>query len=107
MTQRVWPIHREWIRSLRCVSCRRPPPSDPHHVRTAANSGVAIKPHDWFLIPLCHTHHLEYHRLGRGRFEQEYLNGCDAVRAALAFAELSPDDSMRQAMMDAGWEDAN
>ena len=28
-----------------------------HHVRTADNSGVAIKPDDWYLLPICDAHH--------------------------------------------------
>jgi hypothetical protein len=31
-----------------------------HHVKTAANSGVGIKPLDWFTVPLCNAHHMTW-----------------------------------------------
>jgi len=31
-----------------------------HHVKTSANSGVGIKPLDWYTVPLCHNHHMTW-----------------------------------------------
>ncbi|MBY0475435.1 MAG: hypothetical protein K2Q13_10315 [Nitrosomonas sp.] len=31
-----------------------------HHVKTSANSGVGIKPLHWYLVPLCHNHHMTW-----------------------------------------------
>lgn len=31
-----------------------------HHVKTSANSGVGIKPLHWYLVPLCHAHHMTW-----------------------------------------------
>lgn len=53
-------LHKTYIESLPC--CR---PVDTacngdiigHHCRTAENSGVGLKPDDWYLLPVCHAHH--------------------------------------------------
>ncbi|PTQ86887.1 hypothetical protein [Nitrosomonas ureae] len=31
-----------------------------HHVKTSANSGIRIKPPHWYLVPLCHNHHMTW-----------------------------------------------
>ncbi|PSJ16894.1 hypothetical protein [Nitrosomonas supralitoralis] len=31
-----------------------------HHVKTSSNSGVGIKPLHWYLVPLCHNHHMAW-----------------------------------------------
>ncbi|PSJ16357.1 hypothetical protein [Nitrosomonas supralitoralis] len=31
-----------------------------HHVKTSSNSGVGIKPQHWYLVPLCHNHHMTW-----------------------------------------------
>lgn len=64
--------HIDWVRNQPCCvpECGRWP-SEAHHVRTAANSGVGLKPDDSFTVPLCRYHHDAYHRLGRSTFERE------------------------------------
>ncbi len=32
-----------------------------HHARSAANAGTALKPEDWYLVPLCDAHHKMVH----------------------------------------------
>ena len=46
--------------------------SEPHHVRTLGECGVATKPHDTIVAPLCMCHHLEAERLGDERFWKKY-----------------------------------
>ena len=50
-----------------CAKCFKPPPSDPAHHRTAANSGVACKPL-MSAIPLCRDCHRRQHQIGQYRF---------------------------------------
>lgn len=51
--------HKKWIESRPCDMADQPCSGDVvgHHVRTSDNSGVGIKPSDWFLVSLCHHHH--------------------------------------------------
>lgn len=56
-----------YVRGLPCLICRRPG-SDPAHLRSAARQygkrqcGMAEKPDDCWVLPLCRTHHDEQHR---------------------------------------------
>jgi len=56
------------VRKMPCTVCRRPGPSDPAHLRTAAPqygkppTGMGEKPSDRWVLPLCRTHHDEQHR---------------------------------------------
>ena len=108
--QREWPRHRKFIRSLECcvrgcllvddikelvggsIECA--------HVRTGTDGGTAIKPSDWWTVPLCSVHHLEQHTIGEPAFEKRHA--IDMKRIALALARQSPDVEMRKAMREAG-----
>ena len=50
------------------------------HIRTAANSGLGMKPDDRFAVPCCFDHHKEYHNHGRKTFERKY--GLDLLAEA-------------------------
>lgn len=56
------------VRKMPCLVCRRPGPSDPAHLRTAARqygkppTGMGEKPSDCWVLPLCRTHHDDQHR---------------------------------------------
>jgi hypothetical protein len=56
------------VRKMPCMVCRRPGPSDPAHLRSAArqygkpHTGMGEKPDDRWVLPLCRTHHDEQHR---------------------------------------------
>lgn len=58
------PQHRAFVRQqpclFECAACAGQ--MHAHHVRTAANSGTGIKPHDRFCVPLCAYHHDSIHR---------------------------------------------
>lgn len=45
-----------YVRSLPCVICHEPGPSDPHHHPTRAAGGTSKD-----LVPLCFAHHREVH----------------------------------------------
>lgn len=60
------PEHRKWVRQQPCLfngtDCAGQ--MHAHHVRTAANSGVGMKPDDKFCVPLCALHHQRIHQNG-------------------------------------------
>lgn len=64
----VDPAYLAYVRTLPCLICRRPGPSDPAHLRSAArqygkpHTGMGEKPDDRWVLPLCRTHHSEQHR---------------------------------------------
>ena len=49
--------HMAWVKTLPCAICGKPGPSDAHHV--FHDRGSARKVSDWFVIPLCKSHHQE------------------------------------------------
>ncbi len=57
----------EWLRSQPCCVCGASPRSQAAHYRTAANSGIGIKPLR-SAIPLCYPCHAESHRIGTYNF---------------------------------------
>lgn len=95
--QRVWLRHRAWLRSHHCVvpGCLAEP-IEVSHLRTAANAGVALKPHDGFAVPMCHAHHAEYHQRGHKEFQRQY--GVDLAALAVAFVKDSRDHAMRESL---------
>lgn len=58
--------HKKYIESLPCcglkfaIHIRCQGDVVAHHVKTSANSGVGIKPLDWFTVPVCHAHHMTW-----------------------------------------------
>lgn len=95
---RKWPKHRSYVSSFPCQVTRCPNKAECCHLRTAANSGTGLKPHDWFTVPLCREHHLEQ----EGRTEsfcQKYRVNLWAIASILA--HQSPDLAMRAAMREA------
>ena len=60
--------HLSFIRQLPCVACGRAAPSEPAHVRTGTDGGVAIKPGDRYAVPLCAACHAKQHRVGELSF---------------------------------------
>lgn len=62
------PAYLAWVRTLPCTICARPGPNDPAHLRSAAlqygkrSTGMAEKPDDRWVLPLCRTHHEAQHR---------------------------------------------
>lgn len=62
------PAYLAYVRTLPCTICARPGPNDPAHLRSAArqygkrSTGMAEKPDDKWVLPLCRTHHEDQHR---------------------------------------------
>lgn len=82
------PKHLAFVRSQPCCvpGCTRTP-VQPHHVRTAANSGTALKPPDTETVPLCVAHHAEGHRTGWRTFEDRH--GVDLAWHARDMAKMA------------------
>jgi hypothetical protein len=95
--QTEWPRHRRWVRAHGCCvpNCAGSR-IEFAHLRCAANSGIARKPHDAFGISLCRTHHEEQHRIGGLSFGQKYQ--IDLWALAAEFARRSPDQAMRASL---------
>lgn len=93
--KREWPRHRAFIHRHQCsVPGCQAGPIECAHIRTAANSGKGIKPHDWFTVSLCDAHHAEAHE-GEKSFERKY--SINLMEIAEAFAKASPDIKMKAA----------
>lgn len=96
--QRVWPRHRRWVRSHRC--CVPGCPAERlefAHIRTAANAGIAQKPHDAFGVSLCRDHHAEQHRISTRSFADK--SQIDLAAIAAEFARRTPDRDMQVALI--------
>lgn len=95
---REWPRHRKFVRSFACSVplCDTGAMVQFAHVRSAANSGVAIKPHDAFGISLCADHHAEQHQIGQPAFERKY--SIDLSALAREFVRASPDRAMKDSL---------
>jgi len=101
-----WPRHRRFVRSFCCSVplCENDMPVEFAHLRSAANAGTGVKPHDAFAVSLCGAdpgrgiegHHAEYHRIGHLSFEQKYRTDLNAIAAA--FVRASPDREMRASL---------
>jgi hypothetical protein len=92
--RKVWPRHRRWVRSHGCCVPDCPASRvDFAHLRSAANAGKGLKPHDAFGISLCRAHHIEQHTLGAASFGQKH--GIDLWALAREFARRTPDQRMR------------
>lgn len=100
--RRLWTRHRAFLRRHHCVvsGCEREP-IEVSHIRSAANAGTGIKPHDQYAVPMCgglgrDSHHAEYHRIGHISFSAKY--GLDLWALAAAFTKASPDTAMKEAL---------
>jgi hypothetical protein len=106
------------VRELPCAHCGRHGPSDPAHVRLNGKGGIAYKPPDCYVLPLCRTCHDEQHagrdpdsptcwelagellrrvardedRIGGIRWPAELppVNPADEMAACLMLAEFGP-----------------
>lgn len=90
--KRVWLRHRKFVRSRGCVVPGCAAPAEFAHIRSAANAGTGLKPHDAFAIGLCRTHHQEQHQCGQGSFEDRHQLDLEAIAAA--YVTETPDRRM-------------
>lgn len=87
--KREWPRHRSWVRKhMCCVPDCEQGPVQFAHVRSAANAGTGIKPHDAWGVSLCFVHHSEQHRTGDITFSEKH--GINLLQLAFEFARKSP-----------------
>lgn len=101
-----WQRHEAFIRRHTCIvtaakvhdECNGP--IQCCHYRTAANSGVGVKPGSWWTFPACMHHHAEQHRIGEPEFQRKY--GLDLESICQEFVRLSPDQAMKEAMREYG-----
>lgn len=64
-------FHLARLRAGYCALCGHRA-SEAHHVRSAANSGVGIKPGARHTVGLCHACHERGHRIGWKTMEREH-----------------------------------
>lgn len=67
----LWPSRagRSWrylafIREKPCCVCKKPGPSDAHHIAPRGQKGMGMKVSDYHTVPLCRKHHDDWHRNG-------------------------------------------
>ncbi len=95
--QRIFQRHRKFVRSHSCcVPGCAGLPIEFAHVRSAANSGVGLKPHDSAGVALCAIHHLSQHMLGMVTFQA--LHKIDMKALAAEFTRRSPDVEMKASL---------
>src|SRR5436190_1906115 len=95
--QKIWPRHRRWVRAHGCcVPACDARAVDFAHLRSAANAGTGVRPHDIFGVSLCRAHHDEQHRIGADAFGDKH--GIDLWALAAEFARRSPDWRMRASL---------
>lgn len=72
------PKHRntsymEFVREFGCIICENKFETHAHHVRMDSHAGTGVKPSDYLVVPLCHTHHSELHQHGEKSFWQRHM----------------------------------
>jgi hypothetical protein len=72
------PKHLAKVREMSCVVCGATP-CDPAHIRHGLGGGMGMKPGDDLVLPLCHAHHMEQHRIGELRFWDMALSKDDRL----------------------------
>lgn len=99
--KREWRRHEAFVRRCACVvpGCANRDIQFAH-LRTAANSGIALKPASWFGVALCRSHHSQAHNIGHDSFARLYR--IDLWKLAEEFVRKSPDFAMKRAMREAG-----
>lgn len=88
--------HLAFIRTLPCLVCLDNVHTEAAHIRYSdarvakPNAGVGAKPHDFYCVPLCNSHHALQHNVGD---ERTFWNGqgIDPIVTALALYAHSGD----------------
>lgn len=98
--RRVFQTHRAFVRRHACsIRGCDDGPIEFAHLRTAANSGMGLKPPDWEAISLCRMHHHRGHDGGHDTMARENGMTLEQLhKLAEEFALRSPDKSMRETM---------
>ena len=77
--------HMKWVRGFACAA-REQDCSDRmevHHVRLGSHTGMAQKPGDDQVVPLCSYHHTSLHVLGQETFARRYKVDLSKLAAQL------------------------
>jgi hypothetical protein len=93
--------HLDFIRGLPCCICGDNTSTEAAHIRMGDPSiakpitGIAIKPDDKFVLPLCGKHHRKQHEMNEWQFWlQEKAGQVDPVKVALALYAVSGDHEL-------------
>lgn len=99
--QRVFQTHRQFVRRHRCsIKGCEDGPIEFAHLRTAANSGMGLKPPDWEGISLCRSHHRRGHDIGHDAMARENGMTLDQLRQiAKDFARATTDRALKEACL--------
>lgn len=93
--------HCNYIRQHHCsIAGCMALPIEVAHVRIGSGAGVGQRPHDYFAISLCRTHHAEQHNTGEASFEKRY--NISMMELADGFAKTSPKASEIRIAKNAG-----
>lgn len=105
--KREWPRHRRHVASFVCsvMGCGGECHGQvrAHHLRSAANAGTGLKPHDSYCVGLCDGHHEEFHRTGIDTFMAKY--GIDLWAIARRLARTSPVPEVREFAKSQQWNE--
>jgi hypothetical protein len=80
--------HLAWIRSQPCCICGDNTSTEAAHIRVGSighgkpNTGMAEKPSDFWVTPLCNKHHREQHTMAELKFWAMY--GLDPFMLAIS-----------------------
>jgi hypothetical protein len=91
--------HLNFIRSLPCCVCLNNIETEAAHIRFSdasvckANAGVSAKPHDYWTVPLCNSHHTLQHNIGNER-KFWASQGIDPIKLALRLYSVSGDQAL-------------
>jgi hypothetical protein len=96
--------HQEFIRSLPCVACGKPAPSECALVAGGTEGRIGLQPNERYTVPLCGPTtvwddccHSRQHQIGRARFWLEL--GIDPLRLAECLWQISGDRDAGQHMV--------
>jgi hypothetical protein len=64
--------YKNFIEACPCLVCQRPAPSAAHHWHRKGHGAKGMKAPDERQIPLCGSHHREFHDHGRETFANKY-----------------------------------
>lgn len=75
----------KFINDLPCCKCNALPKSEAAHIRKGTQAGIAQKPDDKWLVPLCHDCHAKQHRIGEVSFWGDVLHKAKELALLLDF----------------------
>ena len=74
--------HMQRVAQLPCSACGRHG-VQVHHIRAAGLTGAGQKASDWFVLPLCPSHHAELHHKGQQTWEMTHGSQVSHVEQTL------------------------